>query len=172
MLFPSQWAILRLYWETLGNLWLKKPRAHWDKQNLLCSFLNHFHELFYISKIEITPLPSLNAANGEYNLEITKSYLRDSGCVIIILYLFSTANSHGGWSSFPCCHVKMARIIFCRALLHSGKQWFQLECSRPHHSTLALVLMKTNMDSLPSKYGDFVADYLSEHQPYDCFIDL
>ena len=42
-----------------------------------------------------------------------------------------------------------------------------------------LVPMKTNLDSLPSKYGDFVdvfekknADQLPEHRPYDCLIDL
>ena len=46
-------------------------------------------------------------------------------------------------------------------------------------STLALVPMKANLDSLPSKYGNFVdvfkkknADHLPEHRPYDYPIDL
>ena len=46
-------------------------------------------------------------------------------------------------------------------------------------STPTLVPMKANLDSLPSKYGDFAyvfekknADHLPEHRPYDCPIDL
>ena len=43
----------------------------------------------------------------------------------------------------------------------------------------ALVPMKTNLDSLPTKYGDFVdvfekknVDHLPEHRPNDCLINL
>ena len=46
-------------------------------------------------------------------------------------------------------------------------------------SSPALVPMKTNLDSLPSKCGDFAdvfekknVDHLPEHWPYDCPIDL
>ena len=85
----------------------------------------------------------------------------------------------------------MARIIFYRPLLHSSRQWFQSDAhalvtthsismgNNSESSTLTLVPIKTNLDLLPSKYGDFAyvfekknVDHLPEHQPYDCLIDL
>ena len=46
-------------------------------------------------------------------------------------------------------------------------------------STPALIPMKTNLNSRPYKYGDFVdvfgkknVDHLPKHRPYDCPIDL